>query len=57
LPDEAEGLQALPEYAVRLANVDVWNAATGDNTLGEVNVVESAAGDADASAAAFTVIP
>jgi len=35
LPDEAEALRGRPEYAIRLANAGVWDAATGQNVLTE----------------------
>ncbi len=34
LPDPAAALRGRPEYAVRLANADTWDAATGVNSLG-----------------------
>jgi hypothetical protein len=34
LPDPAKTLHARPEYAIRLANVGMWEAATGYNRLG-----------------------
>jgi hypothetical protein len=33
LPDAAASLQDRPEYAIRLANKDLWEAATGMNSL------------------------
>lgn len=33
LPDAAAALRDRPEYAVRFANEDVWDAATGENIL------------------------
>ena len=33
LPDDARGLKERPEYAIRLANADVWEPATGLNSL------------------------
>lgn len=33
LPDPAPNLAARPEYAIRLANLDVWEATTGYNAL------------------------
>jgi len=35
LPDASPGLRQRPEYAVRFANPDVWDAATGMNSLRE----------------------
>ncbi|HEX2878845.1 MAG TPA: DUF4832 domain-containing protein, partial [Polyangiaceae bacterium] len=46
LPDQAEALRDLPEYSVRLAAADVWQATTGDNTLGTMTVSDTAPGDA-----------
>lgn len=47
LPDEAETLQNNPLYAVRFANENVWDEATGYNILGQVNVSHSAGGSAE----------
>ena len=33
LPDAAESLAADPRYAIRFANVDIWDATTGMNKL------------------------
>ena len=33
LPDEAESIAARPEYAIRFANADTWDPATGENIL------------------------
>jgi len=33
LPDPEESLYSNPAYSVRLANKDVWEAATGYNSL------------------------
>ena len=33
MPDDAETLQNNPDYSVRFANLDVWEAATGYNNL------------------------
>jgi hypothetical protein len=44
LPDEAETLQANPHYAVRFANEEIWDEATGYNLLGKVNVDASVTG-------------
>jgi hypothetical protein len=38
LPDSSPRLRQRPEYAVRLANEGVWDAATGLNWLGELHV-------------------
>jgi hypothetical protein len=44
LPDEAETLQANPLYAVRFANQDIWEDATGYNILGTIQVDSSVTG-------------
>jgi hypothetical protein len=44
LPDEAETLQANPQYAVRFANENLWDESTGYNILGKVSVDSSVAG-------------
>jgi hypothetical protein len=36
LPDASEVLADRPEYAVRFANVGVWEEKTGMNRLGDV---------------------
>ena len=33
LPDAASGLSSRPEYAIRLANQNTWEASTGYNNL------------------------
>jgi hypothetical protein len=49
LPDASSRLRERPEYAVRFANADVWEAATGMNTLQrQVRV------DANATGAKYT---
>jgi len=54
LPDEAETLAADSRYAIRFANDDVWDDATGDNVLTRSFKVDpAAAGDRDASATSF----
>jgi len=40
LPDLAASLQGRPEYAVRLANSEVWEPASGINRLAHVVTVE-----------------
>jgi hypothetical protein len=44
LPDEAEALTSDPDYAVRFANMDVWDAQTGENVLTSVTIDASASG-------------
>ncbi len=57
LPDAATALRDRPAYSVQLANEGVWNETLGDNTLGQLTLSADAAGDADPTAAAFSVIP
>lgn len=46
LPDPTSSLYGRPEYSIRLANFDVWEADTGYNTLGQsVDINSNAAGD------------
>lgn len=40
LPDAAAGLKDRPEYAIRLANKDLWEAASGMNSLRRVVEVD-----------------
>lgn len=40
LPDPAASLRGRPEYAIRLANEDVWEASSGMNRLGHVVSVQ-----------------
>jgi hypothetical protein len=44
LPDDAETLQANPQYAVRFANEGIWDEATSYNILGKVTVDSSVTG-------------
>lgn len=58
LPDPTATLRDDPRYAVRFANVDVWDNATGFNVLTNNLVVDAnAPGSSDANAAQFSVIP
>jgi hypothetical protein len=58
LPDEAASLAARPEYAIRFANEGVWDAATGDNAIGEVKIDGMpAVGGLGAGSKEFTEIP
>jgi len=56
LPDEAPSLEARPEYAIRLANADVWDATTGLNLLGEIRVDPNAHGMWNSKASKFAEI-
>jgi hypothetical protein len=56
LPDAAATLEARPEYALRLANEQVWDDATGENALGDFEVTNAATGSADTSASDFAVL-
>lgn len=47
LPDPAESIRTRPEFAIRLANAGVWEAATGLNVLGGFHVAPRAAGATD----------
>jgi hypothetical protein len=40
LPDASENLRMRPEYAVRFANTNVWNASKGYNILTETLIVK-----------------
>ncbi len=42
LPDAASSLHNRADYAIQLANEDVWNANSGYNVLGKVTVLPSA---------------
>jgi hypothetical protein len=54
LPDQAEGLQGDPRYAIQLANPDVWDATTGENTITRTLRIDAAApGDVDPTATAL----
>jgi hypothetical protein len=57
LPDAAEGLQPRPEYAIRFANEGIWNAGSGDNTLGEVTIDADAPGCVDSAATELRELP
>jgi hypothetical protein len=39
-PDQYKNLQRNPAYSIRLANKDVWEEATGYNSLGHSIIVE-----------------
>jgi hypothetical protein len=56
LPDAAATLESRPEYALRLANEQVWDEATGENRLGSFEVTDAATGSADANASDFAVL-
>jgi len=43
LPDPAPGLHNRPEYSIRLANLNVWEAATGFNSLLHSVIVDTSA--------------
>ena len=44
LPDGYESLRDNPMYAVRFANENIWDEATGLNVLGKLSITESAGG-------------
>jgi hypothetical protein len=57
LPDGAENLRSRADYSLRLANDDIWQEQSGDNTLGELSIALDAPGESDPSAGdAFEVI-
>ncbi len=45
LPDGYESLRDDPLYAVRFANENIWDEATGLNVLGKLSITESAGGE------------
>ncbi|MBB5868127.1 chitodextrinase [Allocatelliglobosispora scoriae] len=45
LPDPAAGLQSRPDYAIRLANTGIWDAAKGYNVLASAITVGTCTGD------------
>lgn len=55
LPDDAENLREDPLYAVRFANENVWDEASGYNRLGQVTVDGDAPGGSQRTAA-ITVV-
>jgi hypothetical protein len=56
LPDAASDLRDDPRYAIRLANQDTWDAATGFNRLATVTLDPSAPGSTDPRAERFEAI-
>lgn len=58
LPDDADAIRDRPEYAVRLANDGVWDAAHGWNVVTKTLAVDpSATGSYDPTATDFAPIP
>jgi hypothetical protein len=58
MPDPAAGLQAIPEYSIRLANAGAWDAAKGLNLVTDTLTIDAAAaGAVDPSATAFVELP
>jgi cysteine-rich repeat protein len=58
LPDDAESIRDLPEYAVALANQSMFDPGTGDNVLTEELAVDaSAPGAVDPAATELAEIP
>jgi hypothetical protein len=47
LPDGYESLRDNPLYAVRFANENIWDEATGLNVLGKLSITESAGGESE----------
>jgi hypothetical protein len=57
LPDAAETLRDDPRYAVRFANEDVWDEASGFNVLSAaIRIDPSVTGASDPNAVAFAVL-
>jgi hypothetical protein len=56
LPDAAASLQPNSDYALRFANLNVWDEASGENTLGELDIDDSAPGSALDDATTFEVL-
>jgi cysteine-rich repeat protein len=57
LPDAATSLREMPEYAVAMANQEVWDPATGENVLDEALLVDPRAkGAVDLDATEFAEI-
>jgi hypothetical protein len=57
LPDAADSLRDNPLYAVRFANLDIWDEANGFNVLSEQLILDlQAAGSRDSRATEFSVI-
>jgi hypothetical protein len=57
LPDPEPALHDRPEYAIRLANVGLWDAATGYNSLKQTVSVSSSATSSACSAGSVTLQP
>jgi len=56
LPSASSSLRERPEYAIRLANEGVWDAARGQNVLGTITVDDAAEGSVDPSATELVVL-
>jgi hypothetical protein len=58
LPDDVPALAADPDYAIRLANDDVWEAASGLNVIAaELPIDAGATGSSDPAATSFVELP
>lgn len=57
IPDAASGLSTRPEYAIRMANANTWDAATGYNNLNTVITVGQNLGVADATMVSALIYP
>lgn len=58
LPDSASTLSNRPEYAIRFANENMWEASTGYNNLNfTLNVTPAALGTGDFSKLSLTIYP
>ncbi len=56
LPDAAQSLQPQPNYALRLANTNVWDDATGENKLGNIQITGTAPGTIVPDATSLAVL-
>jgi len=57
LPDPSNSLEADPRYAIRFANLDVWDADTALNKLQDIEISSYAGGKVDPDANQFMEIP
>jgi hypothetical protein len=47
LPDNNPSLKSIPDYAVRLANTNIWSSSTGYNYLTDADISTGVSGDAN----------
>jgi hypothetical protein len=57
LPDPEPALADRPDYAIRFANREVWDAAAGTNTVATIVVDPTAPGDIDPAATELVALP